>query len=68
MLLIERYRKRSDEERDRYNDDIIGKNHFRVCSWVFPLGFIEEKCLVNCGDSTGDCTSIHGIRTDFRCL
>ena len=34
---------------------------------MFPLGYIEDKLLVNCGDFSGDCSSIHGMRSDFRC-
>ena len=35
---------------------------------MFPLGYIEDKCLVNCGDFLGDCRSIHGTRLGFICL
>ena len=34
---------------------------------MFPLGHIEDKLLVNCGDFSGDCSIIHGMRLDFRC-
>ena len=35
---------------------------------MFPLGCIEDKCLVNCGDFPGDCRSIYGMISAFRCL
>ena len=34
---------------------------------MFPLGCVEDKCLVTLGDFTGDGRSIHGTRFDFRC-
>ena len=37
------------------------------CSWVFPVGCIEDKLLVNCGDFSVDCRSIHDMRSYFRC-
>ena len=55
------------QKNDRCNADLRGIHHFRICSWVFPFGYTADKVLVNCGDFTGDCRSIHGIWSDFRC-
>ena len=67
MLFIERDRQKSGRKKDRYNADLRVTHHFLICSWVFPLGCIEGKCLVNCGDFPGGCRGIHGMRLDFRC-
>ena len=34
---------------------------------MFPLGCIEDKCLVNCGDFPCSYRSIRGMRSDFIC-
>ena len=51
----------------RYNADLRGIQHIRICIWVFPLRCIEDKYLVNCGDFPSDSRNIHGMRSDFRC-
>ena len=67
VLFIERYWQSYDQKNDRYNADLIGIHHFRICSWVFPFGCIEDKCLVNCSDFLSYCKSIHGMSSDFIC-
>ena len=57
----------SDKKKDIYNSDLRRTHNFRICIWVFHLWCMEDKCLVNCGDFTGDCRSTHGIISDFRC-
>ena len=54
-------------QKKRYNADLRGTHNFLICSWVFPLGYTEDKWLVNCGYLPGDCRIIHGIRYDFIC-
>ena len=51
---------------DRYNTDLRGTHHSRICSLVFTLDWIEDKCLVNCGGFPGDCSTTRGMRSDFR--
>ena len=67
VLIIERYWKRSDLIEKIYSADIRETHHFRICSWVFPFGYVKDKWLVNCGYFTGDCRSIHGMKPDFIC-
>ena len=57
----------SDQIDKIYSADLRGTHNFGICSWVFPLEYIEEKLLVNYGEFSGDCRSIHGIRSGFRC-
>ena len=64
VLFIDRYWQKYDKKKDRDNTDIRGTHHFSICSWVFLLGCIGDKCLVICSDLPGDCRSIHG--TMFR--
>ena len=67
VLLIERYGQRYEQVNDIYNSDLRGTHPFRFLSWVFPLEYIEDKWLVNCGDFPGDFRSFHGVRLDFIC-
>ena len=57
----------SDQKDNRYSPDIIRNYPFQICSWVFPLWYIEDKLLVNCGCFPGDCKNINGMRSDFIC-
>ena len=57
----------SDPKDKRYSAYLRGTHNFRIFSWVFPLCYIEDKLLVNCGDFSGDCRIIHDMRSDFRC-
>ena len=67
VLIIERYWQRYDQKNDRTNSDLIGTHHFIIYIWVFPLGYIKDKLLVNCGGFPGDCRSIHGITSYLKC-
>ena len=67
VLFNESYWQIFDQNNDRYNPDLRVTHHFWICSWVFPLGFIENNVFVDCGNFSGDCRSIHGMRSDFRC-
>ena len=67
VLFIESYWQNSDLKKDRYNDDLRGTRNFRTFSWMFPLGFIEDKLLVHCGDLPNACSSIYGMILDFSC-
>ena len=50
---------------EKGNYDLIVTHYFRICSWVFPLGYIEDNVLVDCGNLPGDFRSIHGMRLIF---
>ena len=67
MLFIETCLQKYDPKNDRYNADLRGTFHFQFCSWVFTLGCIEDKRLVNCGGFLGDKSIIHDMKSNFRC-
>ena len=66
VLIIERYWQISDQEEKIYSADLKETHHFLIWSWLFPLGYIEDKLSVNCGDISSDFRSIHVMRMYFK--
>ena len=54
------------KKKDIYKSDRTGTHQFLICSRFFPFEWVEGEYLVNCGDFSGDCSSIHVTRSDFR--